>query len=377
MGLTAHWLLAVMTIAGIAYTVLAALVARPRRPPAAVTANPVPAVTLLKPLCGAEPYLEDDLRSFFEQDYDGPLQIVFGVRSRSDPALAVVEKLRLEYPTVRADIVVDGSSHGRNPKIANLINMFPTAEGDVLLLSDGDIRVPAHYASTLVGEVLSPGVGAVTCLYHGHAIDGFWARLEAMGIDYGFLPNALTGTVLGLATPCFGATIALRRSMLAEIGGFEALSQHLADDYELGRAVRAKGYEVKLSSLVLQHTCSERSFVDLFRHELRWARTIRLLNGAGHAGSIIAHPVPLALIAWIGSGSGLQGLALFCAALLARICLVWRIRNALGARSGSLWLLPLRDVLSFIVFLASFLGNSVYWRGTRYETDAQGLLAQQ
>jgi ceramide glucosyltransferase len=253
--------------------------------------------------------------------------------------------------------------------------MLPRADGEILLLSDGDIRVPASYARTLVREILTPGTGAITCLYHGHAAAGWWSRLEAMGIDYGFLPNALVGTTLGLAKPCFGATIGLRRDTLAEIGGFEALSSHLADDYELGRAVRLKGHEVKLSSLVLRHTCLEPSLKGLFRHELRWARTIRLLDAAGYAGSIVTHPLPLALLA-LTLGSGMLGLILLCAALLARLLLAWRIRIATGADSGPLWLLPLRDVLSFSIFLVSFLGNSVYWRGVRYETEAHGLLAQ-
>jgi ceramide glucosyltransferase len=374
-GLVAHWLLPALALAGIVYTALTGLLIRQRALPAAMQETHLPAVTLLKPLCGAEPGLEDDLRSFFEQNYRGPLQILCGVQSRSDPALRVVEKLAGEYPGIRLDMVVDSSSHGRNPKIANLINMFPRADGEILLLSDADIKAPANYATTLVSEIRSPGVGAVTCLYRGHDTGGSWARLAAMGIDYGFLANAVAGTALGLATPCFGATIGLRRGTLTEIGGFETLSRYLADDYELGRAVRAKGYAVKLSGLVLGHTCSERSFLDLFRHELRWARTVRLLNGAGHVGSLITYPVPLALIALAALGP--PGLLLLGAALLMRLWLAWRIRNGLGARSGPLWLLPARDVLSFFVFLASFLGNSVYWRGTRYETEARGLLAQQ
>lgn len=371
-----HWLLPALAAAGIIYTALTALLVRRHSPLVASSRDRYPAVTLLKPLCGAESGLEEDLRSFFQQDYRGPLQILCGVQSRSDPALAVVEKITRNYPGVRADVVIDGTARGRNPKVANLINMFPTADGEILLLSDSDIRVPTHYVNTLVGEIQSPGVGAITCPYRGFAVDGWWSRLEAMGIDYGFLPNALAGTALGLASPCFGATIGLRRDTLAKIGGFEALSDHLADDYELGRAVRAKGLAVKLSSLVIQHTCTERSFRGLFRHELRWARTIRLLNGIGHAGSIVTYPVPLALMASMME-QGTLALALVGSAVGARLLLAWRIRNGIGARSGPLWLLPLRDVLSFVVFLASFLGNSVYWRGTRYETEARGLLVQQ
>jgi len=372
-----HWLLPALAAAGITYTALAALLVREHSPLAAAPGELHPAVTLLKPLCGAQPGLEEDLRSYFRQDYRGSLQILCGVQTRSDPALAVVKKLARDFPGIRADIVVDGTARGRNPKVANLINMFPTATGDILLLSDSDIRVPTHYVDTLVRELRLPGVGAVTCPYRGFAADGWWSRLEAMGIDYGFLPNAMTGTALGLAAPCFGATIGLRRDTLAEIGGFEALSDHLADDYELGRAVRAKGYAVKLSSLVVQHTCTEPSFRALFRHELRWARTIRLLNGIGHAGSVITYPVPLALIASAVTEQGSTALALVGCAVGVRLLLAWRIRNGTGAQSGPLWLLPLRDVLSFVVFLASFLGNSVYWRGTRYETEARGLLVQQ
>jgi ceramide glucosyltransferase len=374
-GMAAHWLLSALSLAGTAYACLAAALVRNRSQSGASNTVRLPAVTMLKPLCGADISLEADLRGFFEQDYPGLLQVVCGLQSRSDPALAVVQKLAGEHPDVRVEIVIDSKMPGQNPKISNLINMMPRADGEILLLSDGDIRVPTSYARALVEEIMTPGTGAVTCLYRGRAASGWWSRLEAMGIDYGFLPNALVGTTLGLAKPCFGATIGLRRDTLAVIGGFEALSSHLADDYELGRAVRSKGHAVKLSSLVLQHTCLEPSLRGLFRHELRWARTIRLLDTAGYAGSLVTHPLPLAL-AGLALGFGMPGLILVCAALLARLLLVWRIRVATGADSGPLWLLPLRDVLSFSIFLVSFLGNSVYWRGVRYETEAHGLLAQ-
>jgi ceramide glucosyltransferase len=374
-GMAAYWLLFGLTLAGIAFAGLAAALIRNRHHDIPSNA-PLPSVTLLKPICGADVGLEDDLRSFFEQDYPGPLQIVCGLHSRSDPALAVVEKLAGEHSNVRVDIVIDPKLLGQNPKIANLINMLPRANGEILLLSDSDIRVPASYAKTVVQEILTPGTGAVTCLYRGRAASGWWSRIEAMGIDYGFLPNAIVGTALGLAKPCFGATIGFRLDTLAEIGGFEALSSHLADDYELGRAIRSKGHKVRLSSLVLQHTCLEPNLKGLFRHELRWARTIRLLDPAGYAGSIITHSVPLAILA-LALSSGIQGPILLCAALVARLWLAWCIRAGIGAESGPLWLLPLRDVLSFSIFLVSFLGNSVYWRGTRYETEANGLLAQQ
>jgi ceramide glucosyltransferase len=337
--------------------------------------DPAP-VTLLKPLHLGEAELEENLRSFFAQEYEAPIQIIFGVRSYTDPALAVVDRLRWKFPEADVDVVIDSSFSGSNPKIANLINMLARAKHEILITSDSDIRVRPDYVHRIVAALDQPRVGAVTCLYAGRPVGNFWSVLEAMHIDFQFLPNAMFGIALGLTRPCFGATIALRRSTLEEIGGFESLSSHLADDYEIGRAVRNKGYRVEIPPLIVEHACSEQHPVSMLRRELRWSKTIRVLDSIGHLGSVITYPIPLALAALFALNFSEPAIGVFIAALAARTLLFLRVRGATGFRVGSLWLLPLRDMLSFVVFLGSFFGKSIYWRGTRYQMTPDGVLAQ-
>ena len=371
------WLLSGLAIAGTAYAALAALLVWRPRPGACVAEDNLPSVSLLKPLAGSHPGLEDDLRSFCEQQYPGQLQIIFGVQSRSDAAIAVARRLAQEYPSRRIELVVDPLANGANPKVANLRNMLPWANGDVIIVSDSDIRVGTDYVVTLVGELAPTPNGAVTCLYAGRAEGGLWSQIAAMNIDLQFLPNALLAARLNLAEACFGATIALRRETLDAIGGFAPLSPYLADDFELGRAVCARGGRVRLSSLIVQHSSSAAGLEDLFRHELRWARTVRVLNPLGYAGTFVTHALPLAILAAVAGGFSPFGLLVVAAALAGRVCLAWRIHGLIGARVDRVWLLPLRDVLAFVIFLVSFLGNSVYWQGTRYRTTAHGVMAQQ
>lgn len=373
-----RWAPGALASAAVLYSAMAGLFVRRRYlAPSPPPRTRWPGVTLLKPLFLDEAGLEENLRSFFEQNYQGPLQIVFGVHSQSDPALRIAEKLRVDYPDRDLAFVVNPNFTGPNPKVANLANMLGHARHEILIASDSDIRVPENYVQTLVAELGEPGIGAVTCLYRGSPRGNIWAILEAMHIDYAFLPNVVFGTSLGLTNPCFGSTIAVRRSTLAEIGGLNAVSSHLADDYEIGRAIRARGYRVSLSSLVVEHICSEAWMTSLVRHELRWAKTIRLLNPAGYAGSVVTHTLPLALLAALTMGLSAPGLSLVMAALTARMWLAWRVRRVVGFQPGPLWLLAFRDMLSFVVFLGSYFGNSVYWRGTRYLTGADGTLAQQ
>jgi ceramide glucosyltransferase len=370
------WSLTALAAVSVAYTLVAAMLVRQRLPIHTLARGDTPPVTLLKPLYLGEEGLEENLRSFFRQDYGGPIQIVFGVHHQSDPALRIAEKLRDEFPAQEVAFIVDTSFEGVNPKIANLTNMVGHARHEILIASDSDISVPANYVQTLVGELLQPNVGAVTCMYRGDPAADRWSALEAMFIDYAFLPNVILGTTFRLAEPCFGSTIALTQSVLREIGGFKAMSLHLADDYEIGRAVRGRGYDVTISSLLVDHSCSVSGLVELARHEIRWAKTVRVLNGPGHLGSVITHPLPLALLAAMALGMAPVGALLVGSALGSRLWLARRVQRAMKSHVGALWLLPFRDVLSFGIFLASFFGNSVYWRGNRYLTGADGVLAQ-
>lgn len=334
-----------------------------------------PPVTLLKPLHLDEPRLRQNLESFCRQDYPAPLQIVFGVQDPLDPAAKIVDELKRDHPELDIELVIDTRIYGTNRKVSNLINLVGRAKYDVLILSDSDIEAGLDYLPTVTASLEQANGGAVSCLYSGFALDNIWSRLVAMGINYQFIPNVLFGTTVGLAAPCFGSTIALRKDLLRRIGGMEAFSNLLADDYEIGRAVRERGYRTTLAPVVVAHTCIERTGHEMFAHELRWARTIRLLNLRGHWGTIVTHALPLALLGIVLSGFTAFAATVLAAALAARLAVKWRMDRVLGTSAGPAWLLPLRDVLSFAIFLGSLFGGNVRWRGSRFLVAPDGVLS--
>jgi ceramide glucosyltransferase len=197
-----------------------------------------------------------------------------------------------------------------------------------------------------------------------------------MGTSYTFLPNAVLGASLGLAAPCFGSTIALKRQTLDEVGGFAAFADQLADDYEIGRAVRAKGYTLAIPAMGVGHTAAENTARDLFRHELRWTRTIRLVNPAGHLGSIVTHGFAFALMGAAALGFNPVSLGILILTLATRLFLKSRIDGLFGTYAGPYWLMPARDLLSFVLFLASLRGETVHWRGTHFEVEPSGAMSQ-
>ena len=333
-----------------------------------------PAVTIVKPLHGAHAHLRETLEGFCVQDYAGPVQIVFGVADPRDPAVDVVRRLQASHPQLDIELVIESAQHGINRKASNLINIGRRAKHEVLILSDADIVVSPSYLRKVVSALQAPGVGAVTCLYAGLDDGSLWSRLSAMAIDYQFLPGAVLGARLGLAQPCFGSTIAVSAQVLDRIGGFHAIANHLADDYELGRAVRKLGLRVEIPPMVVLHHSPEATSNQLIDHELRWARTVRQIDPAGHAGSIVAHPLPLSLIACLMLEARPFSLTLFGTVLALRIATKAIIDRATGARAGAYALIPLRDVLSFVIFLGSFLVNTVGWQGRRFRVGRGGAL---
>jgi ceramide glucosyltransferase len=249
-------------------------------------------VTILKPLRGAEPGLRQRLWSFVNQEYAAPMQIICGLRDAGDLAIGSAETLA--RPGCEVALVADPRQRGSNPKVSNLANMLHRAQHDVLVLADSDIEVGRDFLNQIVAELQRPGVGAVSCLYHGLADDGFWPRQSALAINAHFLPNVVLAIQLGLSEPCFGAAIAMRRGMLCRIGGFEAFADSLADDYEIGAAVRAAGAEVVIPRFSIGHACFEGSLRALLAHDLRAARTIKSIDPIGYCGALLTHPFPLA-----------------------------------------------------------------------------------
>jgi ceramide glucosyltransferase len=330
-----------------------------------------PAVSVLKPLYGAEAGLAENLRSFIEQDYPA-MQIVFGVRSPSDGALPIARALIADHPRADSALVVDSRVAGRNLKVANLVNMLPAARHDILVFADSDMRVGRDYLATVTAPLRDPAVGLVTCLYKGLPTGGLWSRLGALHINFGFLPSALLGEALGAGGGCFGATIALRRAVLEKIGGLAIVRDELADDHRIGAAVRDAGFAIALSPYVVESSVSERSLRCLWQHELRWARTVRLMAPMGFAGSIVTHGIAIAALAAIACGFSLTSLAFLAMSCLLRWASAGTIARLLRLPTAGLWLLPLRDLLSFVVFVASFCGRTVSWRDHLFRIEPGG-----
>ena len=340
-----------------------------RRPSPVVSDQP--AVSVLRPLHGHEPGLYDNLRSFAEQDYPA-LQIVLGVNNPEDGALPTAHALIRDLPACDIALVVNARASGSNKKVANLENMFEVARHELIVLADSDMRVDRHYLGAVTAPLHDGQTGVVTCLYKGVPTGGKWSEFGAMHINFGFLPSALVAQSMGLGGGCFGATIALRRETLERIGGFARLRDELADDHRIGDEVRALGLSVVLSPYIVEARVFEPSLADLWRHELRWARTVRAMAPAGFAGSVLAHPVAIAALAAAATGFGLTA----CISLVISCVLRWVtarvIADALGLPPCKPWLLPVRDALSFAVFVASFFGRTVFWRDQVFQVEASG-----
>ena len=327
----------------------------------------LPPVSVLKPLHGDEALLEAALASLCAQDF--PIfQIVFGVQDKADPALAVVSRLRARFPQTDIAVVVDGTRHGANHKVGNLINMFPAAKHDILVIADSDMHVAPDYLSRLVAALAVPGVGLVTTLYAGlPATRKMPALLGAGWINHVFVPGALLARALG-RQDCLGATMALRRETLARIGGLAALAGHLADDNVLGQLVRAQGQAVALADTIVATTVAEATLAELFRHELRWARTIRALEPMGFAASVLQYKLAWAALALLAA-PGFPMLGFFAAIWAGAALAAWGTERSLAPRlkglaiATPLWLLPMRDLMSLCVWAASHVGNRVVWRG--------------
>jgi len=359
---------------GCVFALIAVAVVRRFVDNSAAPAGGAPGITILKPLRGAEAALHHQLKTFCDQDYPGPVQILFGVQDAQDPAIAVVERLIAERPGRDLQLVVTTHPAGPNPKVATLVGLQGAIRHEIIVLSDSDVAVGRDYLARLVTALAQPGVGLVTCLFRSVPVAGLWARLASMGPDYHFLPDVLVGLALGLARPCFGSTMAMRRETLARIGGFEAFLGQLADDYAIGEAVRGIGLQVAIPGWTVAHACPEKTAAELWRHELRWARTLRAISPWGYLGKGFANPLPLALLgAWL-SGFGAIGVGCIVAALACRLVLQRQVDHTLRVSTSRWWLGPARDLLAFAVYAASYFVDVVSWRGRRYKVRADGTL---
>jgi ceramide glucosyltransferase len=333
-----------------------------------------PRVSLLKPLHDEEPGLYENLRSFVQQDYPS-VQLVLGVNDPKDGALPVANVLIRDMPAADIVLLVGAPVRGSNLKVANLENMLPAARHEILVISDSDMRVDRGYLRAVITPLSDPSTGLVTCLYRGISIGGMWSDLGTLHINFGFLPSALLAAAIGVDRGCFGATIALRRDTLDRIGGFIQVRDELADDQRIGQAVRSLGLAVTLSRYLVEARVSEPSFAGLWRHELRWARTLRTIAPGGFAGSILTHAVAIAALGATVTGFGLTSCIFLVISLALRWATAGVIAGVLGLTTAKLWLLPVRDALSFAVFVASFFGRAVFWRGQLFQVEPSGRMS--
>ena len=338
----------------------------------------LPAVTVLKPLCGAEPGLYENLRSFCEQDYP-EFQIVFGVRDPDDPALRVVERLVSEFPELPIDVVIDPRQHGSNRKVGSLINMLGRARHDVLLVADSDAFAGPDYLATVAAPLLDRKVGLVTCLYHGEPTGRIWSRLGAMYVNEWYMPSVLLARLFGHQGYASGQTLCMRRETLQGIGGLRAIADHLADDYRLGELIRGLGLRIVVSPYVLRAEHHEPTLDLLVQHEVRWMRTLRILRPRSFSLIFFGFSLPLAVLGILlcaveGSPSRLAWM-LFETTVVARVALHFAHRLR-GKRPllADFWLLPARDLLLCWVWWRTFFTSRITWRGSEFDVDAHGIM---
>src|SRR5947208_4226036 len=331
----------------------------------------LPPVTVLKPLKGPGVELYENLATFCRQSYPS-YQIVFGVADAHDPAVAVVQRLRRDFP--QHDIVLAvGSGRGTNRKVANLEHMMAYARHDVLVMSDSDIRVPPDYLRTMVGPLADPAVGLTTCLYRGRGHFGRPSIIESLFINTDFVPNALVAQWVQPFRYAFGASIAVTRAALVRLGGFASFADYLADDYQLGRRVADAGNRLVLLPYVVETILDSVTLRDVWRHQVRWARTYRVCQPVGWFCSVVTHATFWGLLAGLAVG-GPAGIAVLGAALAARAASLATIMRLLGDPDTPRYLplVPLKDLVTSAVWLAAFLGREVVWSGRGLRVGRDG-----
>ena len=345
---------------------------------ASASLQSLPPVTILKPVHGAEPQLENTLESFFRQDYPH-FEIIFGARSRDNEALLLVEKLRAKYPQIPTQVVISGDPSWPNAKVFSLAKMLASSDNEYLVISDSDVLVGPDFLRNVIPPLLNSKVGLVTCLYQGIPENSLWSRLEALGMSVEMPAGVMVAEMVDGMRFALGAAMALRRDAIEAIGGMRETADFYSDDFVLGNRIAEAGYTVCLSHYKVGHVLAASSLRRTLGDQLRWMKSTRFSRPWGHVGSGLTYAVPfglLALLLAIGHPHKIYlALALLALAWLNRMLLAvmvgWGILR--DPRSLSLcWLYPVRDLLGFCTWMASFAGNRFLWRGEPYRFGEEG-----
>jgi ceramide glucosyltransferase len=369
---------ALVAVAGIVYMALALWGARDfdrtvRRRVAG--GAPLPDVSILKPVKGVDQHMYAGFVSHCQQQYAAGYEIIFGVSSMDDPAVAEIHRLIEEFPSVSIRLVECTERLGTSGKVSNLVQMLRQARYEHILINDSDILVSPNYLARVMQCFAAPGakvVGMVTAPYIGRtgANPGLWSRLEALGISTDFIPGVLTARKLeGGIRFGLGSTLAMTKTALAAAGGLEPLAEFLADDYEMGARIAATGYRVELTAEVVETSVPAYTFRGFADHQLRWSRSTRDSRKLGYLGLGITYCVPWAFAACLASGFVLESWTLLTIALLARVAVALAVGVGIlgdGQVLRDLWLLPVRDLFGLLFWLWSYAGDTVVWRGERF-----------
>ena len=346
------------------------------RPPSPVT---FPSLTLLKPLKGCDAFTEACLRSWFSQQYQGPIQILFAVASPDDPVCGIVRKLQQEFPAADSRLVICGPLLGTNAKVSQLVQLEPLIKHDRLVISDADVLAPPDFlAATHPASRIPPGL---TCCFYCLANPATLAmQWEAVAINADFWSQVLQSQTLKPIDFALGAVMATPRRCLEEIGGFKALADCLADDYQLGHRIARRGYGIELSPVVVECWSEPMGWSAVWKHQLRWARTVRVCQPAPYFFSILSNGTLWPLV-WLAANPALPVVAFAGFAVLVRILTALGLQRRLSQSSGGrwvyAWLVPVKDILQAAIWILAFLGNSIEWRGRRMRLRRDGTLEPQ
>ncbi len=353
---------AIPALASGAYFTLALVAALRQRgyPPSGFA----PPVSILKPVRGRDPRFYEALVSHATQDYP-EFELVFGVKDESDPALEDIDRLRVNYPSLPLRIVRE-APETPNGKAGMLIALAGAARHPYLLVNDSDILVERDYLRNVMTRLEDPGIGLVTCLYRARG-QSFPAQFEALGIATEFMPSVLVARLIGVAEFALGSTMAFRAEHLRKIGGFEAIADYLADDYQLGARIHALGLQIAFAETVVETNLGDGSWRDVWKHQVRWSRTIRVSRGGGYIGSVITQATFWCLVAAM-AGEGWIALACLAMRLAAGMVTARRVLKA----DAAWWLMPVRDLWGFAVWCAGLFGSTVEWRNQRLHLRPDG-----
>lgn len=346
-----------------------------RIPPPAATLYPP--VTVIKPVKGCDSGTYENFASFCQQDYP-EFQVIFALASGDDPAIPLIGRLQGEFPGLDIRLVVDSTIHGPNLKVCNLINAWPSAIYDIIVIADSDVRVPPGYLQDIAARFADPRVGLVTNLYRSRSVDGPAAAIESLGFTTEMTPNVLVARELEGLTFALGASMSCRRKALERIGGFNRLVDFLADDYQLGNLIHRAGWKLELSPMLVESSSRGESLRTVLLRQLRWCRTMGASRPLGYLASAITQPFWGWLLLLLFADFSIAAISALLAAFALRFFVATRFSRSYVKDKllpGYLWLLPLRDALYSLAWLLSFAGKSVVWRAERYRLLPGGKIA--